>query len=250
MISNLVADGGRNQPSPFLTAEWRNLVMLNYEVDPGFLHKLVPAGTELDTWNGRVFISLVGFLFLNTRVFGLPMPFHRNFEEVNLRFYVRRQAHEGVRRGVVFIREIVPRFAIATVARVFYNENYVALPTSHRILNAEDQKTVEYSWKTRAGENRMLLRTLGDPSLPVDGSEEQFITEHYWGYAKGRTGGCTEYRVTHPAWRVWQASEAHFAGDMSGHYGKGLAGILASRPSSAFLAEGSAVTVYRGTKMQ
>jgi uncharacterized protein YqjF (DUF2071 family) len=117
----------------FLTAEWRDLILLNYEVDASLLQAFVPAGTELERWQGRVFLSLVGFRFLNTRVFRLPVPFHRNFEEVNLRFYVRRKEGNEVKRGVVFVREIVPRWAIAAVARTLYNENYIALPMAHRI---------------------------------------------------------------------------------------------------------------------
>src|SRR5262245_30634025 len=117
----------------FLTAEWRYLAMINYQVDPSILQASVPAGTELDQWRGRTFVSLVGFLFLKTRVLGLRIPFHENFEEINLRFYVRRRGAEGWRRGVVFIREIVPRQAIATAARIFYNENYAARRMSHRI---------------------------------------------------------------------------------------------------------------------
>jgi hypothetical protein len=237
------------QESIFLTAEWRELVMLNYEVDGSLLKQYVPAGTELDIWNGKVFVSLVGFLFLNTRVFGVPIPLHRNFEEVNLRFYVRRRVHDEVRRGVVFIREIVPRFAIATVARVFYNENYVSLPMSHRIQNSSKQKTVEYSWKTKTGVSRIGLSTAGEPELPAPGSEEQFITEHYWGYAAQRRAGCTEYRVAHSPWRVWRAASAQFEGDMAAHYGSELAQVLQGLPASAFLAEGSNVTVYRGRKL-
>src|SRR5215470_635533 len=99
--------------------------MLNYEIDPTLLQPLVPPGTELDSWNGQSFITLVGFLFARTRVLGVPIPLHRNFEEVNLRFYVRRQAPDGWRRAVVFIQELVPRSAIAWVARSFYCENYV-----------------------------------------------------------------------------------------------------------------------------
>ncbi len=77
-------------PAPFLTAEWRHLAMLNYEIDPVILRPFVPSGTELDSWNGKTYVSIVGFLFLKTRVRGLAIPFHQNFEEINLRFYVRR----------------------------------------------------------------------------------------------------------------------------------------------------------------
>ncbi|HKD03053.1 MAG TPA: DUF2071 domain-containing protein, partial [Terriglobales bacterium] len=124
----------------FLKADWRNLAMLNYEVEPSVLAAFVPAGTELDRWNGRLFVSLVGFRFLRTRVWGLPIPLHCNFDEVNLRFYVRRMEGSEIRRGVVFIREIVPRRAIATVARNLYGERYVALPMRHRLeIAGEDQ---------------------------------------------------------------------------------------------------------------
>ena len=176
----------------FLTAEWQYLAMLNYEVDAGMLLPFVPAGTELDRWNGKVFASLVGFRFLKTRLLGfLPIPMHSNFEEVNLRFYVRRQAGSEVRRGVVFIREFVPRRAIAFVARTFYKEDYVALPMAHEIRSAgANRLRVAYRWRSGNLWNEMNLETDGDSELPCEGSVEQFITEHYWGYAAQPGGGC------------------------------------------------------------
>lgn len=120
----------------FLTAEWRDLAMLNFAIDPAILAPLVPRGTELDSWHATTYVSLVGFRFLRTRLLGLPVPWHRDFEEVNLRFYVRRREGSEIRRGVVFIRELVPRRAIAAVARVWYNEPYTALPMRHRITRA------------------------------------------------------------------------------------------------------------------
>jgi len=137
--------------APFLTAEWRHLAMLNYEIDPGFLLPLAPKGTELDSWNGRHFVSLVGFFFRNTRVRGLAIPFHRDFEEIHLRFYVRRETEDGRRRGVVLIKEIVPRAAIALTARWLYGENYVSLPTRHVIrreaTSPEMTERVKYAWR-------------------------------------------------------------------------------------------------------
>jgi uncharacterized protein YqjF (DUF2071 family) len=233
-------------PKVFLTAEWRALAMLNYEVDASLLRHFVPAGTELDCWQGKTLVSLVGFRFLKTRVLGIPIPFHRNFDEVNLRFYVRRAEATEVKRGVVFIREIVPRRAIAAVARAFYNERYLALPMSHRIQSNSAGIAVEYGWKSRTGWNRIKLKAMGQPALPGDGSQEQFITEHYWGYARGGKDRCIEYRVEHPQWKVWRASEAVFEGDAEELYGKELAAVLRQKPYSAFLAEGSEVSVYRG----
>jgi uncharacterized protein YqjF (DUF2071 family) len=178
------------KPAPvFLTAEWRHLAMVNFEVPPDLLQSRVPTGTELDFWNGKTFVSLVGFLFLKTRVLGIPIPFHRKFEEVNLRFYVRRRIADGWRRGVVFIKEIVPRRAIAWTAWTFYNENYIALPMSHQLAKkGNDVLTVSYGWKVGERENRLTLATRG-PAQPLPpNSKAEFIAEHYWGYSRQRDG--------------------------------------------------------------
>ncbi len=237
--------------SPFLTAEWRHLAMLSFEIDPKVLSPLVPAGTELDDRQGRTFVSVVGFLFLDTRVFGAAIPWHRDFEEVNLRFYVRRKASDGWRRGVVFVKEIVPRIAIAWTARTLYGENYVALPMRHRIEpetgSATAPRTVSYSWRFRGRENRMELSADGNAVEPAEGSDVEFITEHYWGYARRRGGRTTEYHVEHPRWRVRTATATELDCDVAGLYGSQFVAFLKTPPASAFLADGSNVTVFRGT---
>jgi len=234
-----------NSVRPFLTARWRHLAMLNYEIDAAALRPLVPAGTEVDHFENRTYATLVGFMFLETRVRGWAVPFHRDFEEVNLRLYVRRKAGEGWRRGVVFVKEIVPRTAIAWVARTVYGENYVALPMSHR-WSAEDPPAVRYAW--RAGSRQMSIEL--DPDGPyraiLEGSEEEFIAEHYWGYSAQRTGATTEYRVEHPRWRIAPARRAAWDGDAAALYGPAFAEALSGRPRSAFLAEGSEVAVHEG----
>jgi uncharacterized protein YqjF (DUF2071 family) len=237
----------------FLTAEWRHLLMLNYVVDPDLLCSHVPRGVELDSWNGKTYVSMVGFLFLRTKVMGLPVPFHRNFEEVNLRFYVRRRGPEGWRRGVVFIKEIVPRRLIASVARVCYNEPYVALPMSHRIDLENDRLrndgSVEYSWRHRGNWNSLRAVTIGAPASPPENSEEEFITEHYWGYTAQRDGSCKEYKVEHDKWRLWRTQAASLQCDIATLYGTKFAETLAGAPQSAFVAEGSSVTVSSGVTL-
>lgn len=230
----------------FLTAEWRYLAMLNYEVEPVLLSEFIPAGTELDCWNGKAFASLVGFRFLKTKVGRISIPFHRNFNEVNLRFYVRRREGNEMKRGVVFIKEVVPRRAIAAVARGIYKEKYVALPMSHQIKTCESSLSVEYGWQSGVDWNRLSIHAEGNPELPKPDSEEQFITEHYWGYSNQRDGATMAYRVAHPCWRVWKGRAAKFDGDATQLYGRELGAALRGIPSSAFLAEGSAVTVFRG----
>ena len=165
--------------SRFLTAEWRDLVMLNYEVDPGILAGLVPGGTEIDLWKGRALVSVVGFHFRRTRVMGVAIPGHSNFEEVNLRFYVRRRGPEGWRRGVVFVKEIVPRFAIAWVARALYNENYVALPMRHAVAGraGDAGRSVGYEWRHDGSWCHVGVTASGPPGLSPADSEETFITQ-------------------------------------------------------------------------
>lgn len=236
--------------SSFLTAQWRNLVMLNYEIDPELLSDHVPKGTEIDIWNGRTFVSLVGFEFLDTRLRGIGIPFHRNFPEVNLRFYVRHLATDGWHRGVVFLKEIVHRPAVTFIARWVYNEQYVTLPMRHSVElpSARNGRrgTLSYSWKW-AGDWSTLSATMhGEPSALVPESEEEFITEHYWGYTKQRNGSTLEYAVEHPAWRVWQAERCSFEGNVTTLYGPEFARILSGRPSSAFVVDGSAIVVRRG----
>lgn len=230
----------------FLTAEWRQLIMLNYEISPSLLAPFLPAGTEVDTWNGRTLVSMVGFLFLKTRVWRILFPFHGDFEEVNLRFYVRRKADGGWRRGVVFIKEIVPHAVIAFAARKFYNESYVALPMSHKAASG----WVEYTWRFRGHDNSLKILTDGNPQDLRVGSEAEFITEHYWGYSRQRDGSTMEYRVEHPRWQVRVATEAHLDADVAALYGDQFAEFLSGAPASAFLAEGSDVTVYRGEPLQ
>lgn len=225
--------------------------MLNYEVEPRLLEALVPASVELDRWNDRVYVSVVGFLFSRTRVLGVPVPGHVRFPEVNLRFYVRRHVGNEVRRGVVFIRELVPRWAIATVARLMYNEPYRALPMRYRIEQVGDGwMEREYAWRNGAAWSATRSRTRGAPSPLADGSEEEFITEHYWGYTRQRDGGTIEYRVEHPRWNVWRTSDAALVGDVTPVYGAAFARVLRGPPRSAFVADGSAVTVYAPTRIR
>ncbi|MEM7395874.1 MAG: DUF2071 domain-containing protein [Verrucomicrobiota bacterium] len=232
-----------------LTAEWRHLVMANYRIDPERLEPFVPAGTELDFHEGKTWVSVVGFMFLDTRVKGLAIPFHRDFEEINLRFYVRRKEHDEWRRGVVFIREIVPRAAIAFLARKLYNENYIALPTrNRRDTDTEGNLAlVRYEWFFRERWNSIEAQVSGAPAPLKEGSEEQFIAEHYWGYATQKDGSTVEYRVEHPSWNVWRVEEATVDVDVAQLYGQTFVEPLAVKPDTVFVADGSSISVSPGS---
>jgi uncharacterized protein len=222
--------------------------MLNYEVDPAVLRPLVPRGTELDAWRGATYVSVVGFRFLSCRVLGVAIPFHTRFTEVNLRFYVRREARGEVRRGVVFVRELVPRAAIAWVARVAYHEPYLAVPMRHVVPDTTDGGRVAYDWQFGGRWQGLEAVTTGAPALLADGSEEQFITEHYWGYTRQPDGGTIEYRVEHPPWSVWSVSASRLDVDAAALYGDEFVESLSRPPRSVFVADGSALTVFRGER--
>ena len=235
------------QGRAFLTTEWRDLVMLTHEIDPVVLEPLVPAGTVLDPWQGRTLVSVVGLRFTGTRVLGLAVPFHRDFDEVNLRFYVRRLLPDGeVRRGVVFVRELVPRAAVALLARFVYNEPYRVVPMRRASPGspAETADRIVYEWRTGTRWQRLAARPGGMPAVPAAASEEAFVTQHYWGYTRQRDGGTLEYEVAHPAWRVWTAEHPVLDADVAGLYGDRFVRALAGPRSSALIAEGSPVTVH------
>jgi len=238
----------------FLTARWTHLAMLNYEIDPALLSPHVPAGPELDVFQGRTMASMVGFLYFDTRVLGVGFPFHRNFPEVNLRFYVRYRSCEGWRRGVVFVKELVPRRIVAWIARTIYDENFRYVPMQYAITPRQDEPEVpgkvEYQWKSADRWNRLAVETIGPARPLVEGSEEQFIAEHYWGYTARRDGTTSEYEVEHIPWRVWQVSESEFDCDVAALYGSQFVEPLSAKPCSAFLAEGSPIAVYSGSRLE
>jgi uncharacterized protein YqjF (DUF2071 family) len=227
---------------PFLSANWRYLAMLNFAVEPAILAPLVPPGTELDFEGGETFVSIVGLLFLDTRLLGLPIPRHRDFEEVNLRFYVRRKSADTWRRGVVFVRELVPRRAVALVARAFYGEHYLALPMKHEIEHVDLGVNVAYLWRRGRKWESLKVSAVGEPQSISVGSHAEFITEHHWGYTCVR-GGCSEYRVNHPRWKIWESQHYELRADIAALYGKQFAETLARPPRSAFIAEGSPIEV-------
>lgn len=225
--------------------------MLNYEIEPSLLTRHIPPGTSLDSFNGRTYVSLVGFRFCRTKLFGcFPVPFHSDFDEVNLRFYVCRKAGTDVRRGVVFIAEVVPRRMIARTARLVYGENYTCLPMEHDIEISEWGKKAEYQWQVDGQWCKLSAQTAGPPSYPREGSLEQFITEHYWGYSSRQGSGCLEYHVSHDPWQVWATATAAFKGDASALYGHELGAVLKRLPDCAFIADGSPVVVFKGNRIQ
>lgn len=226
----------------FLKAEWRKLVMINYEVNPAVLQKYVPNGTELDFFEGKCYVSVIGFMFLDTKIVGMKIPFHRNFEEVNLRFYVKRKVKDEYKRGVVFIKEIVPKSAITFVANTIYNENYETLPMKHVWEESDEKLKVSYLWKIANKWNKISVEVSNTLCEVEENSEAEFISEHYWGYAKNKSK-TTEYEVKHPKWKQYLVEDYKVDIDFSTTYGKCFQELNVQKPASVFLMEGSEISV-------
>ena len=235
-----------------LRAEWRNLAILNFEIDPSVLEPRVPRGLELDCRQDRHYVSLIAFQFVHLRVLGLPMPCHRSFDEVNFRFYVRRRSGDGWRHGVVFIKELVSCRAVAVGARVLYNEPYVALPMRHRFECTPDGgqiRSIAYAWTFGGRDHSLKLTTATKPLSTSENSAEAFFAERYWGYAVQRSGRVLEYHVERPSWSVAPAFVAELVCDIAAIYGQEFVPFLSARPAPAFFAEGSQVALSRGVAL-
>ncbi|TCC90416.1 DUF2071 domain-containing protein [Pedobacter frigiditerrae] len=233
----------------FLTAEWRKLILINYAVDKEILLKYLPPFTELDDWQGKFYVSVVGFMFMNTRLKGISIPFHGNFEEVNLRFYVKYKENGDWKRGVVFISEIVPKPAITLIANTVYKENYRTLPMKHSWQNNGNQLDIEYSWKLKNWNKFSVSASNKSEPIPLN-SEADFITEHYWGYTQINEKTTSEYGVGHPRWETYPIISYKIDVDFERNYGKDFAFLGNINPNSVVLAEGSEIYVKKGQKLK
>lgn len=253
---------------PILTAHWSDLLLLNFTVPIEAIERIAPRGTEPDLHDGQAYLSIVGFRFHTARLFGVPIPGHTSFAEINLRYYVRRIVGNETRRGVVFVREIVPRRAVALTANWLYHENYIARPMRSEIHMAgptlAPSDTLEYAWRSNCswplrgrplrgqlhGEwNRLAARVATPLARPAPNSLEQFFVEHYWGYAAARDGTTREYRVTHDPWLTAPADNITWDCDLRATYNTPLAEYLAAPPTSAVIAAGSPIQLYRGHRL-
>ena len=233
----------------FLTAEWRKLLMINYEVPQDVLLPYLPPHTELDLFNGKCYVSLIGFMFMNVRVKGMSFPFHKNFEEVNLRFYVKYNDNGEWKRGVVFIKEIVPRFAITAIARLLYGEKYETRPMSHSWKIIENEIAVKYNWKKNGWHS--LSATADNTPVEIEkNSIEEFISEHYWGYSKINEHATTEYGVEHPRWDLYPIKQQEVQVDFASNYGQDFSFLQSAAPASVFLAEGSPIKIKTGKRIK
>lgn len=228
---------------PFLSARWENLIMANYQVPPVLLKPYLPAGVDLDYYQDKTYVSLVGFMFKKTALLHIPIPFLGTFEEINLRFYVKRNDGNNKKRGVVFINETVPHKSVVWIANKLYKEHYMAIPTRNSIRNEEDVKHIKYDWKINNSWNHIAAKTTITSDEMKTGNIEEFIFEHYFGYTKINDNLSQEYKVNHPRWKINQVLDYSIDCDFTAMYGKDFAFLRYQQPASVIVAEGSNVSV-------
>lgn len=233
----------------FLTAQWKNIALFNYEIDAKILEKHIPKGTEIDIWKGKCYVSLVGFMFEKVKLLGMKIPFHTNFEEVNLRFYVKRFENGEWKRGVVFIKEIVPKFGLTFVANTMYKEHYQTLPMKHSISEKRDSMVFKYQWKKENNWNTIQIETEKKLLDIAINSEAEFITEHYFGYTKVNEKTTFEYEVKHPRWQQYKVINHKIDIDFKSTYGNEFEFLKNENPISVLLAFGSEISVESKKKI-
>lgn len=227
----------------FLSAHWENLIMANYPVNPEVLKPYLPKGVELDLYENKAYVSLVGFMFKKTSLFNIPIPFFGTFEEINLRFYVKRIEGNSIKRGVVFINETVPYKSVAWVANKLYKEHYIAIPTKNEIEITPTSKNIKYHWKINKEWNHIAVNTAINSEQMLADSIEEFIFEHYYGYTKINNKLSQEYNINHPRWLINKVIDYSINCDFKSMYGNDFNFLKNVRPHSVIFAEGSDVTV-------
>jgi uncharacterized protein YqjF (DUF2071 family) len=235
-------------PTGILSAQWRDLVMLSYEVDPRLLVAHVPAGTSLDFHDGRALVTVVGFRVLATRIAGIPLPLHQDFEQVNFRFYVWRKVGAEIRHGAVFLKEIVPSVAMTMGARLFFGEHYVAAPMRHEVKGG-DHGWASYEWQSSNRWNRVAATRNGAPQPASTKSIDTFVKDRPWGYARQADGSTLEYHVEHPSWDISSVTDPTLDCDIAGVYGAQFVTTLSRPPVSAFIASGSEAVLQAGNRI-
>jgi len=226
----------------FLRANWENLIMANYEIDPSVLEQYLPKGVELDIYNNKTFVSLVGFMFKKTSLFGIPIPFFGSFEEINLRFYVRKIENRKIKKGVVFINETVPFKIVALLANKLYKEHYISIPTKNSIV-ISDHKHLKYEWKINNKWNAIAVKADTNQYEITKDTIEEFIFERYFGFTKLSDTSTQEYKIHHPKWMTHKIINSHIDCDFGSMYGDSFSGLNNQKPDSIILAEGSQVSV-------
>ena len=226
---------------PVLSMEPTDLLMLNYAAAPEVLQPFVPAGTELDLLEGSAFVSVVAFRGVNLRAYRLPLK--REVRQINVRFYVRREEAGALRRGAVFLKELVSSRRVARGGRVGYGEPFEYAPIIASAEEAGEARIIRYDWGRREQACSVAAARTAPPRAAVAGTPESFFTERHWGYNRTSRGRTREYRVEHPPWLVSPARVVAAPADPGGYKVPVLSEVLMAAPHSAYVVKATYMSV-------
>lgn len=237
-----------------ITARWRDIAVLSWPIDDDLLVPSLPAGLELDHWNGAAYVSLVCLVMENLRVFRLP-ALVRNLAEVNLRFYVRPVDARSDRKGVVFLRQLVSNHLFALTARRLFREPMLGTPVSHECELADPvcgrvRRRLQYRWRNRNRYEGLRITGSGETRYAEPDSLDEFLTARYWGYNGRSSNKILAYRISRDPWRLLPVADHELDCDAGTLCGPEFADVMAGPPVSALLATGSNARIRWPTRLR
>ena len=229
----------------FLRSNWLRLASANYIIEPHLLDKYIPKGTVLEEHNGKHYVSLVAFRYSQTRLLNIQVPFHTNFEEINLRFYVKRKIAPHVWRSeVAFTKLFFPKTALTFVAKHIYKENYETKRMRHNWSENDRQLLTSYGLKKNRWHDFELM-TEKESNVIDAHSSEAFFSKHYWGTSQINDNSCTIYKIEHPEWKVFRVNDWKINFDFNKVFGSEFKHLTDNKPESVYLYDGSEVVVHK-----
>jgi uncharacterized protein len=206
----------RTWPMPespwIMTQTWHDLLFAHWPVDADSLRSRIPAGFELDLFDGQAWLAIVPFHMSNVAPRGVPaLPWISAFPELNVRTYVRVNDKPGV---YFFSLDAANPVAVG-VARLLVHLPYYAASMTVE----EHAGRIHYRSRRRRGPLSADAsdkapatfvgdyRPTGDLHAPVRGTLEYFLTERYCLYTVDNSFRGFRLDIHHPPWPL-QPAEA------------------------------------------
>lgn len=240
-------EGRRPPPGrPIVRMAWRDLLFLHWPVDANTVQRLLPAGLEIDTYDGSAWVGLIPFRMPVVRAFGLTIPGAGSVLECNVRTYVRC----GIETGVWFFSLDANSISAVYSARTIFRLNY----RHSRISTNRDSDRFEYVVERRdhhrrshIGQRSARSSNGGDSQQPAmrcvwdigaampsakPGELEHFLTERYALFTIGRGGRLLVSRIHHESWRLREARIVELNDSLIEAAGVDIGGARASEPTA------------------
>jgi uncharacterized protein YqjF (DUF2071 family) len=185
--------------------DWHHLLFLHWEVPPAELQALLPAGLDLDTFEGKAYVGLVPFTLTGVRpILTPPLPWISSFHEINVRTYVHRNGRDP---GVWFFSLDASSAIAVAAARAAYK-----LPYFHAHIDFDAGPAIRFDSKrdgTAPVHAHIRYAPAETPAARAAvNSLEFFLVERYLLYAVDEHHDLYRARVHHQPYPL-QRAELH-----------------------------------------